>query len=349
MKRWFIWLGLPVLAFGCCGLLGLLSVFPFEVAFTLAFGWAQFLSRVIPQITVDWAGIETALICLVGLGVGLHYFCGWFYGQIGTNHSNQNSRKHWRLTWTTCLLSVVVLMFVAGVAAIGMVHQTVWLANSPESLIRYSGHISASARTVSTNNLKQIGFGIHYYEGKFKKLPPGAAFDVNGRALHGWQTLLLPYLEQDNIFKQINRKLPWNDPANQNPFQKIISIYLNPAANEESSPDGYGLSHYSGNVYVFGTDLPMRLDTSFPDGTSETIMAGEIAANFKPWGYPTNWRDPGLGLGHPDGFGNPGSKKYAVFLMADASVRSFTEGVNPEVLKALSLPSGRPKLPPGEE
>ena len=35
-------------------------------------------------------------------------------------------------------------------------------------------------------------------------------------------------------------------------------------------------------------------------------MAGEVAGDFKPWGDPTNWRDPALGINRsPEGFGGP--------------------------------------------
>jgi hypothetical protein len=79
---------------------------------------------------------------------------------------------------------------------------------------------------------------------------------------------------------------------------------------------------------------------------SETILAGEALGNFKPWGHPTNWRDPGLGIHTTlDGFGNPGNNKHALFLMADGSVMTLTENIRPEILKALAMPTGRPNLP----
>src|SRR5256885_5652173 len=57
----------------------------------------------------------------------------------------------------------------------------------------------AAARTSCANNLKQIGLGFHNYHDTFHCLPPGR-IDQNGGAT--WCVLLLPYIEQENLFKE---------------------------------------------------------------------------------------------------------------------------------------------------
>jgi len=350
MKRWIKLLaGLAVLCvIGAClipeALLG-----PFQFVGWLVIGWIAFMIDVFPKMTMDWAVLGTGIVCLAGLGIGLHYLCTWFNGQIlRAKYPGQIPEKGWQLRWTLGLLAVVILMFIAGITSVGLTHQSVWLANSSEPLFHFTGGGRfLAAKIQSTNNLKQIGIGIHNHYSTFKKMPAGTLFDSQGRALHGWQTMLLPFLEEEITFKQINRDLPWNHQYNRPPFKRVIPTFINPVVGDDPSLEGYGLSHYSGNVYVFGRDDPIRLnETDFPDGTSNTLMVGEALANFKPWGHPKNWRDPGLGINTtPDGFGNPGSYKGAQFLMADGSIRFITNKVSPEVLKALAMPSGRAKIP----
>lgn len=76
------------------------------------------------------------------------------------------------------------------------------------------------------------------------------------------------------------------------------------------------------------------------DGTSNTLLIGEVDANFEPWGKPGNWRDPALGLNRsPHGFGCRRGSRLVYFVMADGSVRSIRDDVDPEVLRALATPA----------
>ena len=98
---------------------------------------------------------------------------------------------------------------------------------------------------------------------------------------------------------------------------------------------------------LLGSDVGWKKN-DITDGLSNTLLAGEAAGNFKPWGYPANARDPALGINKtPDGFGGPWiSKKGANFMFADASIRFFTDDIDPAVLKALSTPNGGESVKP---
>lgn len=82
------------------------------------------------------------------------------------------------------------------------------------------------------------------------------------------------------------------------------------------------------------------------DGTETTLLVGEAAGNYKPWGDPTNVRDPGLGVGRSlDGFGGPPGSEGAYFLMASGNVRFFSNKTDPKILKAYGTPNGGEKVP----
>jgi hypothetical protein len=77
------------------------------------------------------------------------------------------------------------------------------------------------------------------------------------------------------------------------------------------------------------------------DGLSNTILGGEVIANFKPWGDPVNWRDPADGLAKsPDGFGGPWKGGFTNIFFMDGAVRTIRNDIDPQVLKALSTPAG---------
>jgi hypothetical protein len=333
---------LAAVAFLFCCCTGILFQLPIDVPYTLVTGWAYFLVRVIREITVDWAGTFTAVVAVAGLAFGLHLFLRWLFNQVQqTGQATDQSRPAWQLRWTVALLSVVVLMFVAGIAAVGVTHQTTWLATSPEPILAVSGK-PAEAQT--RNNLQQQGLAVRTHYDVFKVLPAGGTFDKYGRGLHGWQAPLLPYLEEGALFKRIKLDVPWHDDANKPAFQVVVYAFHHPS-EEERDAAGFALSQYASNVRVMGGGRPLDLKKDFPHGTSNTLLLGEAAGNYRPWGHHANWRDPALGINTTlDGFGN-NERKVAHFVLVDGSIRTLSNRTSPNVLMALSTPAGGEKLP----
>jgi hypothetical protein len=297
----------------CAGML-----FVFEAPLTLAFGWPRYLWRVIPQLHPDPWSVLTGLVCFVGLTFGSHAFLRWLYGAWGTaekSESQEQKPRHWPWNRTLQLVGLVVLMFVSGIAVTVMIHQTGWLIQTPEPLL--AGAREATPRIVSTNNLKQIVLGAHSHQEAGMHMPQ-STFDATGRPVHSWQTAILPFVEQSSSYNRIDLTKPWNDPANANEMAKFHKVFLHPSIQSELV-NGYGPSHYAGNVHIVLGDTPKKL-SDFPQGT---ILAGEVSSNFRAWGDPLNARDPRLGgNGHPNGFGGPNGKP-AQFGMLDGSVRTF--------------------------
>ena len=314
------------LRLGCRTGIGLLLVFGLflavdgflflaELPLTLAFGWPVYLYRIVPQLKPDPWSVVSAIVCLVALVLGSHAFLRWLYAASSTEP------RQWPWKRTLQLVGLVVLMFVSGIAVTGMIHQTGWLIRSREPLVE-GGVRVAAARAISANNLKQIGLAVHNYKDSSEdSVLPRSQFDSYGRPMHSWQTALLPYIEQDRLYREINRSKPWTDLANAEPMSTPIKQFRNPSVEQETV-NGFGISHYAGNVQVVLGDKPKTMH-SFPHGTSNTILAGEVPSNFRAWGDPLNARDPRLGAnGHPHGFGGPNGRP-AQFVMLDGSVRTF--------------------------
>ncbi len=56
----------------------------------------------------------------------------------------------------------------------------------------------AANRLACQNNLKQLGLGIHHFHDTYQQLPPSRLHD----AYVTWAVLLLPYLEQENLYRR---------------------------------------------------------------------------------------------------------------------------------------------------
>jgi len=119
----------------------------------------------------------------------------------------------------------------------------------------------AAARMSCTNNLKQMGLAIHNYESTFAYFPPdehdlrandpnlipGALASGNGNLGFGVQVLILPYIEQNNLYNQLDVTKSIFDPFNLPPpfgtntaVSQVVKIYLCP-----SSPAPPTINYYN--------------------------------------------------------------------------------------------------------
>ena len=69
----------------------------------------------------------------------------------------------------------------------------------------------AANRMSCSNNLKQMGLAIHGYHDTYGAIPPSRAGDPHAT----WAVLLLPFLEQDTMFKQWDVRRTYYDPLHQ--------------------------------------------------------------------------------------------------------------------------------------
>ncbi|MFO0930286.1 MAG: DUF1559 domain-containing protein [Gemmataceae bacterium] len=89
----------------------------------------------------------------------------------------------------------------------------------------------AAARMKCSNNLKQFGLAMHTYHDANQKFPPGGKFGWSGNTgdwnlnKGNWLVYALPYIEQDNLFKQMSPALDYNANASVDyPARKPLSV-----------------------------------------------------------------------------------------------------------------------------
>jgi prepilin-type N-terminal cleavage/methylation domain-containing protein/prepilin-type processing-associated H-X9-DG protein len=104
----------------------------------------------------------------------------------------------------------------------------------------------AANRMKCSNNLKQIGLAIHNYHDTHDGMPPAWKYEPPApparptAVVESWGFNILPYLEQDNIFRQYNRDRTLYDPANQALASTQLKIFQCP-----STPNGNRLVELS--------------------------------------------------------------------------------------------------------
>jgi prepilin-type N-terminal cleavage/methylation domain-containing protein/prepilin-type processing-associated H-X9-DG protein len=191
----------------------------------------------------------------------------------------------------------------------------------------------AAARMKCTNNLKQLGLALHNYHDTYQMFPPGYVDGNTNPALTpdndvgpgwGWASFLLPFLEQGNLYNQINFNVQVGTGVNaqisqlpltifqcpSDPYQQACVLYnwnngstvtvahgnyvgcngwLECFNGASGSDAGGGTDGLSGGLGTAAQGLFYRNSHSkianVTDGLSNTIVVGERSGNHSP----TTW------------------------------------------------------------
>jgi prepilin-type N-terminal cleavage/methylation domain-containing protein len=173
----------------------------------------------------------------------------------------------------------------------------------------------AARRTQCANNSKQIGIGLHNYHDTFKIFPTGVLRRAGGTGdfpndgnLAGlglnWAALILPFIEQGNLYDKINFTADWQDTSNAFIYGSTIPGYICPSdpGSNQLFNNAWGRGNYGANlgrqannrwVYQSGnwgngnTSLKGVMGfqgsatmAALTDGTSNTVAVWEIRSGL---------------------------------------------------------------------
>ena len=193
----------------------------------------------------------------------------------------------------------------------------------------------AARRTQCRNNLKQLGLALHNYHDVFTRFPSGwIAVDNGIQSAHdglngaGWGTMILPFIEQSNLYSQFNANVAIHDALNLEFLDHTIATFRCPSdpqperweIEEEGSPGtvivelpianyigAFGTEELDGCENAPGT-APVAADgqcrgngmfyhnsgtriRDITDGTTNTYMLGERRTKVAD-GWHSTW--PGM-------------------------------------------------------
>jgi prepilin-type N-terminal cleavage/methylation domain-containing protein len=178
-----------------------------------------------------------------------------------------------------------------------------------------------AARSASCkNNLKQIGLAFHNYHDTHLVFPPGYLYresplDSSNVAGFGWGAMLLPALEQSNIYDQFKWNLPIYHVLNRAPREEHLTVFLCPSDSVsgnrwvQMAGERFAMASYVASFGppdldadqeqrdgVFSRNSHTRVKDVL-DGMSHTLFGGErVNGPFRNGGvhgnhfeYETNW------------------------------------------------------------
>jgi prepilin-type processing-associated H-X9-DG protein len=206
----------------------------------------------------------------------------------------------------------------------------------------------AARRSQCTSNLKQIGLGLQNYAEFYGCFPPAYLTDENGKPMHSWRVLILPFIEQQALYDQYDFNEPWNGPHNSLLARTMPSIFRCPS---DTAYKGATTNY----VAIVGPETVWQADhgvkfSEMKDGASMTIAVVEAA------GAKVNWMEPrdlpftavSQGINAKQGGGISSAHPGAVIaLFADGHTQTLSETTPIDVLKTLCTKAGGEEIQDG--
>ena len=242
-------------------------------------------------------------------------------------------------------ICVVVLMVVA-VAGKRIVEVLVVLAIFGVLFVllmpRTGGHGPASRRLACSNNLKQIAIALHNYHDVYGSFPPAYVPDKNGRPMHSWRVLILPFMDHKALYDLYRFDEPWDGPNNAKLGAQYVSIYGCPS---DAHADGNTDTSYVA-VVGSGTAWPGEKAaklSAIKDGSENTLLVVEVHNSGIHWMEPRDLHigQMPLAINSPRGQGM--SSKHpecAQAVFADGHVDWLKDSTPPETFRALLTING---------
>jgi prepilin-type processing-associated H-X9-DG protein len=169
------------------------------------------------------------------------------------------------------------------------------------------------------------------YEAKHGAFPPAYVADADGRPMHSWRVLILPYLGQQTLYDQYDFNEPWDGPNNSRLASQMPEEFKCPTS-PAAPHTNYAVLTGPGLIFD-GPQSLSSIDVAKGDGLATTLLLMECHGANIHWMEP---RDLDLAANSPASL-HPGGMNVS---FVDGSVRFLRNDLNPRAFEALTTPHG---------
>ncbi|MDR0327341.1 MAG: DUF1559 domain-containing protein [Planctomycetaceae bacterium] len=202
----------------------------------------------------------------------------------------------------------------------------------------------AARRMECSSHIKETAMAFYKYHEANGAFPPLYTVDDTGKPLHSWRVLILPLIEQKELYDKIRLDEPWDSTHNKQFHDQMPDFYHCPS----NSGKGCCYSVIAGEAFVPAKDAHQKKGKSSKEilgGVDYTLAIVEVK-------NPFNWMDPTaditldelvngnnasgrVGSFHPDGFH---------VAMLNGVVKFIPTVIDKNTLRALGTASGGEKI-----
>jgi hypothetical protein len=183
-----------------------------------------------------------------------------------------------------------------------------------------------------------VALAMHNYADEHGRLPPAVVYGDDGRPLHRWRVLILPYIGEDDLYKEFRLDEPWDSPHNLALAERMPPTYADPGSKKSKLPPHHTVLHvFVGKGAAFEWRKGLKMPDDFPDGTSNTLLVVEA-------GPPVLWTKPEDLAFDPNG---PLPELTTIFKkgfragLGDGSTRWIKKDISEATLRAAITRNGR--------
>ena len=193
----------------------------------------------------------------------------------------------------------------------------------------------------SQSPLNQLQLALRNYHSEHGCFPPAFVAGPDGKPMHSWRALILPYVDEAQLYEQYDFSEPWNGKRNSELAHRMPTIFHCPSEKPSNTHTNF--------VAIVGaeTAFPGPASTflaDFEDGPDNTVLLAEISNSTIGWLEPRdlNVDTMSFAINDPAKPSISTSRRngpYVVF--ADhISAYAVTRDLNAEVLKSLTTIKG---------
>lgn len=206
----------------------------------------------------------------------------------------------------------------------------------------------SARRTCCLCDLKNLGLAMWSYKESHGRFPPASYIGVPGDPSHSWRVLLLPGINEDELYRQYHFTEPWDGSSNREIAAKLRIGVSGSFPVYHCASDFQGGPLDTSYVMIVGkgmvsTGADSASAEQINDGLSQTILVAEMSASGIPWMAPCDLpfdqmsfsinalTSPCIRSAHPG---------TANVMTCDGAVFSLPETTDPELIKALLTIAG---------
>lgn len=134
------------------------------------------------------------------------------------------------------------------------------------------------------NDMRNLGLALQCYHDNYGSFPPAYIADSNGKPMHSWRVLILPYIERQDIYDQYRFDEPWDGPNNSQLHSERVSYYECPSDSHATRTETSYLAITGPQTIWPGATSTKMSDIK--DGPDNTILLVEAHNTGIHWMEP---------------------------------------------------------------